>query len=42
MILVVRQGVNEMLKYLSKFCTLYAYSHGLKSYIHKILEILDP
>ena len=42
MILIVRQGAIEFLKKLSEFCTLYVYSHGLKEYIEKILEVLDP
>ena len=40
--LVVRAGVTEMLEKLSSFCTLYAYSHGLKEYVLKILEKVDP
>ncbi len=28
MTLVIRQGVYEMLEFLSQFCDLYAYSHG--------------
>ena len=31
-----------MLRFLVPFCTLYVYSHGLKHYIMKILEKLDP
>lgn len=42
MVLVVRQGTRELLDFLSKFCTLYVYSHGVKEYIMKILDILDP
>jgi hypothetical protein len=42
MILVVRQGVHEMLHFLSQFCTIYAYSHGVKEYIMKILDKIDP
>ncbi len=40
--LVVRAGVKEMLEKLSSFCTLYAYSHGLKEYVLKILDKVDP
>jgi len=42
MILIVRQGVQRMLKFLSQFCVLYAYSHGVKEYIMKILDKIDP
>jgi hypothetical protein len=42
MTLVVRQGLDQMLRYLSSFCTFYVYSHGLREYILKILEIIDP
>lgn len=31
-----------MLKYLSSFCTFYAYSHGLRGYILEILDLIDP
>ena len=31
-----------MLEFLSEFCTLYVYSHGIKSYIDAVLKILDP
>jgi hypothetical protein len=31
-----------MFEFLLPFCTFYAYSHGLKDYIHKILSIIDP
>ena len=40
--IVVRFGVPEMLSYLHTFCNFYVYSHGLKPYVEKILEILDP
>lgn len=40
--LVIRNGVTEMLEYLSPFCNIYAYSHGLKGYIDTILTIIDP
>ena len=42
MYLIVREGVPEILEYLSAFCNLYAYSHGQKEYILKILQVLDP
>lgn len=42
MTLVVRQGVRELLSFLSDFCVFYVYSHGVKEYILKILDILDP
>ena len=42
MCLVIRPGVIEMLERLSQFCTLFAYSHGLKDYVLKILEKVDP
>ena len=42
MVLVVRQDVLKMIRFLSGFATLYVYSHGLREYILKILEILDP
>ena len=42
MTLVIRQGVNEMLEFLSQFCDLYAYSHGQKDYVLKILDLIDP
>jgi hypothetical protein len=42
MTLVVREGVYEMLEFLKPFCNFYAYSHGLKDYIEKILEKIDP
>lgn len=37
-----RTGVQEMLALLSEFCTFYAYSHGLKSYILEVLKKIDP
>lgn len=40
--LIVRAGVTEMFARLSSFCIFYAYSHGLKSYIMKILDKIDP
>ncbi len=40
--LVIRQYVPEMLAFLSQFCTFYAYSHGLREYVLKILDQLDP
>ena len=40
--LVVRNGVKEMLEFIAPFCNIYAYSHGLKNYIHAILKIIDP
>lgn len=42
MVLVVRQGTLEMLEYLSLFCNLYVYSHGLREYIMTILDEIDP
>lgn len=42
MLLIVREGIYEMFEYLEPFCTFYVYSHGLKEYIDKILEIIDP
>ena len=42
MIIVVREGVQEMLEHLSGYCNFYVYSHGLKDYIMKILEVIDP
>ena len=42
MTLVVREGIYEMFDYLAPFCTFYVYSHGLKQYIFKILDIIDP
>ncbi len=41
-VIFVRNGVTEMLELLSEFCNLYVYSHGLKSYIMQILQLLDP
>jgi len=41
-VLVIRQGALEMLEYLSLFCNLYVYSHGLRGYIIEILEQIDP
>lgn len=38
----VRHGAIEMLEFLSEFCTLYVYSHGLKSYIDEVIKVLDP
>jgi superfamily II helicase len=32
----------EMLEHLSEFCEIYAYSHGIKSYIDEVLKNLDP
>ena len=31
-----------MLEFLSEFCTLFVYSHGIKSYIDGVLKVLDP
>ena len=42
MTLVVREGIQEMFEYLEPFCTFYVYSHGLKSYIERILDVIDP
>jgi len=42
MIVFVRTGVKEMLEHLAGFCKLYAYSHGIKSYIMEVLKGLDP
>ena len=42
MTLVIRQGVDEMLEFLSQFCNLFAYSHGQKDYVLKILDLVDP
>ena len=42
MMLVVREGIYEMFEFLQPFCTFYVYSHGLKEYIDKILQIIDP
>jgi hypothetical protein len=42
MIVVIREGVRDVLAYLNQFCEFYVYSHGLKSYVLKILQILDP
>ena len=42
MVLIVRQGVHEILEYLLPFCNFYVSSHGLKEYILKIIQILDP
>ena len=42
MLIVVREGVIDMLEYLSDFCNFYVYSHGMKEYIMKILEVIDP
>lgn len=42
MVLIIRQGALEMLEYLSLFCNLYIYSHGLRGYIMEILEQIDP
>lgn len=39
---VVRSGVNLMLERLAPFCEFYCYSHGLRSYVLKILNLLDP
>ena len=39
---IVREGVQEMLDFLSEFCNFYVYSHGLKEYILKVLNVLDP
>lgn len=39
---MVRHGVHELLEFLNTFCTFYVYSHGMKEYIMKILEVLDP
>ena len=40
--LFIREGVQEILKELSKFCTFYVYSKGYEQYIQKILSIIDP
>ena len=42
MCLVTRHGIYEMFEYLSSFCNFYAYSHGMKEYVLKILDIIDP
>jgi hypothetical protein len=42
MLLIVREGIYEMFEYLEPFCTFYVYSHGIKEYIDKILELIDP
>ena len=42
MTIVVRDGVGEMLEFLSEFCNFYVYSHGMREYIERVLEILDP
>ena len=42
MTLVTREGIQEMFEYLEPFCTFFVYSHGLKSYIEKILDVIDP
>lgn len=42
LIVVIRQGVTELLEFLSDFCIFYVYSHGFKEYILKVLDILDP
>lgn len=42
MFIMVRAGVEEMLSYLSDFCTFYVYSHGLKPYITEVLKLIDP
>lgn len=39
---VVRDGVVDFLKFVSLFCDLYVYSHGLRGYIMEILKVLDP
>ena len=31
-----------MFEFLEPFCTFYVYSHGLRNYIDKILDVLDP
>lgn len=40
--LIVRYGAREALEYLSTFCNLYVYSHGMLDYINAILNVLDP
>lgn len=42
MLVFVRQGVQEILEFLSPFCTFYVYSHGFLEYILGVLRILDP
>ena len=42
MYLMYRDLLIESLEFLSKFCILYIYSHGIKSYIMDILKIIDP
>ena len=42
MCLITRHGITEMFEYLSTFCDFYVYSHGIKDYILRIIEILDP
>jgi hypothetical protein len=42
MTVVVREGVYEMLEFLEPFCNFYVYSHGLKDYVLKLLEVVDP
>ena len=41
-VVFIRYGATEMLEFLSEFCTLYVYSHGIKSYIDGVLKVLDP
>lgn len=42
MTLVMREGIEEMFEFLEPFCTFYVYSHGLRGYIDKILDFIDP
>ena len=42
MLIVIREGVLDILEFLSEFCNFYVYSHGMKEYILKILHVLDP
>ena len=40
--IIIRYGAHEALDYLSSFCNLYVYSHGLRFYVEEILKKLDP
>ena len=42
MIMMQREFLIETLDYLSSFCNLFIYSHGLKPYILEILDVIDP
>lgn len=41
-VLIIRDGVIQMLERLQSFCEFYAYSHGVHNYVMKIIEKLDP